>query len=259
MPDLEDAAGVCTHYEDYGAGDPAVLLHGGLQGGDTWEFAVGPLSARYRVLVPDRRGHGRTPDVDGPYTYEAMAQETIAFVEHVVSEPAHLVGYSDGGITALHVALRRPDLVRDLVVIGANFHVDGLLPAVREGMSAEPDPDAEQLAGMRAAHAATSPDGAAGWPVTLAKVMRMSTTGPTLTTDDLGRISARTLVVVADDDIVDHHHTVTLFESVSDARLAVVPGTSHALTDEQPDEVLRLITDFLSRPPTSRLIPIRKT
>jgi pimeloyl-ACP methyl ester carboxylesterase len=258
MPDLDDAAGVRTHYEEHGVGDPVVLLHGGLAGGDQWQFAVEPLGRRFRVLVPDRRGHGRTPDVEGPYSYEAMAEETIAFLEQVLSEPVHLVGYSDGGITALHVALRRPDLVRDMVVIGTNFHVDGLLPAVREGMSAEPDPDAEELAGLREAHVASSPDGTAGWPVVLAKVMQMSTSGPTLTSDDLRRITARTLVVAADDDIIDHAHTVTLFETVPDARLAVVPGTSHALPDEQPDEVLRLVTDFLSGQPVTRLIPLRK-
>lgn len=259
MPDLADAAGVRTHYDEYGSGDPVVLLHGGLSSGDMWDFAVEPLSSRFRVLVPDRRGHGRTPDVDGPYTYEAMAEETIAFLEQVVNGPAHLVGYSDGGIAALHVALERSDLVRSLVTIGTNFHVDGLLPVVREGMFAEANPDAEEMAEMRQAHAAVSPDGPDGWSVLLTKVMAMSRTGPTLTTDDLRRISAPTLVVVADDDIVDHHHTITLFETVPDAQLAIVPGASHALSDEQPGELLGLIDAFLDGAPRRRIIPIRRT
>ena len=130
MPDLDDAAGVRTHYEEYGSGDPVVLLHGAFQGGDTWEFAVRPAE---RPLSRAR---------------------------------------------------------------------------------ARPTPP---------------------WP-------NPGRRGPV----HLRRIAARTLVVVADDDIVDHHHTVRLFETVPDAQLAVVPGTSHALPDEQPGEVRRLITEFLS-------------
>jgi pimeloyl-ACP methyl ester carboxylesterase len=69
---------------------------------------LGPLAARFHVYSPERRGHGHTPDVDGPITFDAMAQDTIAFLETVVGGPAHLVGCSDGATVALLVALRRP-------------------------------------------------------------------------------------------------------------------------------------------------------
>ncbi len=89
-------AGVRAYYEEHGEGEPVVLLHGGFVSGETWAAAVPALAGRHRVLVPDRRGHGRTPDVPGPYTYEAMAEETIAFLEQMAGAPADLVGYSDG-------------------------------------------------------------------------------------------------------------------------------------------------------------------
>jgi pimeloyl-ACP methyl ester carboxylesterase len=84
-------------------------------------------------LTPERRGHGRTPDVEGPISFELMAKDTIAFLEIVVGGPAHPVGCSDGAIVALLVALRRPDLVRRLVFIAGVFHLDGWSPGVLDG------------------------------------------------------------------------------------------------------------------------------
>ncbi len=257
MPDLASAAGVRTHYTDQGSGDAVVLMHGGISGGDAWQGAVEALVGGYRVLVPERRGHGHTPDVDGDYTYPAMADETIAFLDQVVGGPAHLVGYSDGGIVALHVAIARPDLVRSLVPISTNFHVDGLVPGVLEGWESG-DPNDEAMAGMREAYAAVSPDGADHWPVLLRKVLRMCMTGPTLTVEDLARISAPALVIAADDDMVDLRHTVTLYEALPDAELAILPGTSHALPEERPADLLRLVETFLRGDAPPRMMPIRR-
>ena len=103
-----DAGGVHTYYEVRGPGDPVVMLHGGFATIETWEAQAAALAERYRVYLPERRGHGRTPDVDGRMTYEAMAADTAAFMEALGIGPAHLVGWSDGGSVALYVALRRP-------------------------------------------------------------------------------------------------------------------------------------------------------
>src|SRR3954452_11758691 len=111
---------VKTWYEEDGAGDPVVLLHGGLSDGRGWGAQVPALTAHFRTYRPDRQGHGRTPDVDRPLSYDGMTEETISFLEEVVGGPAHLVGWSDGGNVALLTSLRRPDLVRRQVLIGAN-------------------------------------------------------------------------------------------------------------------------------------------
>ena len=89
-----------------------------------------PLAARFRVYTPERRAHGRTPDVAGPITFDAMATDTIAFLEAVVGRRAHVVGCSDGGIVGLLVALRRPDLIDRLVLVAGVFHFQGWLPQV---------------------------------------------------------------------------------------------------------------------------------
>jgi pimeloyl-ACP methyl ester carboxylesterase len=256
VPQLQDAAGVQTHYEDVGSGDVVAVLHGGIESGDDWKFLVDALAGDHRVVVPDRRGHGRTPDVAGPYTYPAMADETIAFLEQVAGGPTHLVGYSDGGIVALHVAIERPDLARSLVVIGTNFHVDGLHPQM-VAMMTEPDPDAPQIADMRERHGQLSPDGPAAWPTVLAKVSQMAISGPTLSVEQLATITCPVLVVAADDDVVDLHHTAELFEAFPAARLAIVPGTSHVLPHERPDVLVGLVRDHLNGEPAPRMMPMR--
>lgn len=121
MGEYADLPGVRTWYETEGAGDPLVLLHGGFCTNDTWGAQRADLAAAYRVFLPERRAHGHTADVAGPLTYQDMADDTVAFLETVVEGPAHLVGWSDGGVVALLVARDRPDLVRKVVAIGANF------------------------------------------------------------------------------------------------------------------------------------------
>jgi pimeloyl-ACP methyl ester carboxylesterase len=110
-------------------GEPVVLLHGGFANADSWMLQAPALKAAgFRVYVPERRGHGRTPDVEGPITYGLMADDTIAYLDTVIGGPAHLVGWSDGAVVALLVAMRRPDLVSRMVLVGQYFHSDGKVP-----------------------------------------------------------------------------------------------------------------------------------
>src|SRR4051794_5067126 len=93
-----DAGGVHTYYEAVGEGEPLVLLHGGLCTVETWEGQTPVLAEQYRVYAPERRGHGRTADVEGPITYQIMARDTIAFMDALGIKAAHLVGWSDGAL-----------------------------------------------------------------------------------------------------------------------------------------------------------------
>jgi pimeloyl-ACP methyl ester carboxylesterase len=143
---------VTTWYDEHGEGELLVLLHPG--GADARAFApnIGALAARFHVFTPERRGHGHTPDVDGPITYQLMATDTIAFLERVVGGPAHLVANSDGMPVALLVALRRPDLARHLVLVSGVFHRDGWVPQTA-------DVDEGAAAFLAAGYAQVSPDG----------------------------------------------------------------------------------------------------
>ena len=249
-----DIGGHPTWVDQRGAGQtPVLVLHGGLSDGeillDGWEA---PLGAAHPLTAFDRRGHGRTADSEAPFHYDDMATEAITVLESVVGQPAHLVGWSDGGIVALTVALRRPDLVRRLVLIGTNFHYDGALP-----VDLGDDPGLALIVGR---YAALSPDGGEHFSVVAGKFMHMSTTEPTWTTDDLGNIQAPALVLVGDDDLIALDHTCALYQALPQAQLAVVPGASHTVPIERADETAAIIERFLSAdlPPTTMMAVRRR-
>jgi len=250
MPIARSAA-VQTWYDERGHGDPSVLLHPGGAGVDSRALAptLEALSELFHVYAPEQRGHGHTPDVEGPITYELMAQDTVTFIETVIGQPVYLLGCSDGAIVALMVALRRPDLVRQLVFAAGVFHRDGWAEGVLDG---------EPPGFLRQSYGEVSPDGIAHYDVMVAKLAVMHAHEPTLTHDDLGRITCRALVMVADDDEVRLEHAVELYRSLPHAELAVVPGTSHGLLVEKPDLCNLLITEFLTKDPVQTFAPIRR-
>jgi pimeloyl-ACP methyl ester carboxylesterase len=233
-----------------------LLLHGGLGGTFSWQAQVPALAARHHVFVVEQRGRGRTADAEGPISYELLARDAAAFIERVIGRPAHVVGASDGGIVGLLLALRHPDLLGRLVTIGANFHRDGLLPQSGWANASADDPAWEM---PRQRYAALSPDGPDHWPVIFAKLSRMWSDEPTLTPAELAAIELPVLVISGDDDAVALPHTVSLYESLPNGQLAIVPGTSHAVFVEKPELVNRLVLDFLAeREPPSTLLPIRR-
>jgi pimeloyl-ACP methyl ester carboxylesterase len=251
MGEYAQLGGVRTWYDEHGAGDPVVLLHPGMASARAFGPNLEALADRFRVLTPERRGHGRTPDVDGPISYDLMAQDTIAFLERVVGGPARLVGCSDGAIVALLVALARPDLVERLVLAAGVFHRDGWLPGVV-------DPDAPPHEAIVEGYAELSPDGREHFPVFAAKMARMHADEPALTPAELENVRCRTLVMVADDDEVALEHAVELYRALPDGELAVVPGTSHGLLVEKPELCNTLIVDFLATDPVPTYAPIRR-
>jgi len=251
-----DVNGVHTYYEASESGEPLLLLHGGFGGTHLFEKVVPGLAERYRVLVPEQRGRGRTADVAGPISYQLMADDIVAFLEQAVGEPAQFIGVSDGGIVGLLIAIQRPDLLRRLVTVGANFHRDGLIGA---SMWTDLGPDDDAWAGPRQRYADVSPDGPDHFAVVFAKVQRMWREEPTLTEDDLARIPIPVLVTVGDDDVVRHAHTVALYEALPHGQLAVIPGASHGVFLEKPDLLNRLILDFLAEPGDPQtILPVRR-
>lgn len=231
-----------------------LLLHGGLSNGDALLDGVGAgLAARFRVAAFDRRGHGRTPDTPAPFHYDSMVDETLAVIDHI-GGPVHIVGWSDGGIIGLLLALRRPDVLGRLVAIGANFHFEGSEPSHHDRPS--PNPMFEQL---RTQYEERSPDGGAHFGDVAAKSFHMFGTEPTLTVDDLAGITVPVLVMVGDDDVIPLAHTAALYESIPGAQLSIIPATSHLLPLEAPDEVARIVAAFLDRPlPVTTRLPIRR-
>jgi pimeloyl-ACP methyl ester carboxylesterase len=237
-------------HDERGAGNPVVLLHGGLTDSRCFTSNLDGLADTFRLYMPDRRGHGRTPDAPGPITVELMAQDTIAFLKKTVRGSARLVGYSAGGTVALRVAMRRPDLVERLVLISAAYDVDGLV--------VKPTAGGEMPAEIVDAYAEVSPDGRDHFPVVIGKIVHATETEPGADPDDLHAVTARTLVLAGDDDLVTLDHTVKLYRALRTAELAVLPNASHLLLMEHPETVRAMIQNFLTTEAAPTYMPIAR-
>jgi pimeloyl-ACP methyl ester carboxylesterase len=243
---------VKTWYDEHGEGEPLVLLHGGLVDARFFDPNLPALAEHFHVYTPERRGHGHTPDVEGPITYQLMTDDTIAFLETVVGQPADLVGHSDGAFVAMLVAMQRPELVNRLVMISGGFSKSG---------EAAPDMewDVDQIAEfLGPAYGEVSPDGADHFKVVATKVGKMAAVEPALQASELAEVTCRSLVMFADDDLVTPQHMVDMYDALPNAELAIVPGTSHFLTQEKPELVNKIVVDFLTKEPVPTVAPIRR-
>jgi len=242
-----EVGGLRTWHEVQGEGPPVVLLHGGFAGASSW-WAHTPVLVRagYKVHVPERRAHAHTPDVPGPLTYEVMADDTVAYLDGVVGGPARLVGWSDGAVVALLVALRRPDLVDRQVLIGQYYNSSG---KVSGGLVDQLTAGGDQVMGfLRTQYDQVSPDGPEHFPVVYAKMLQMIETEPELELASLAAVGAPTLVLQGDRDEVTLEHGAAVASALPEGRLAVVPGT-HLLPLENPDVVNALLLWFLAGAP----------
>ncbi len=218
---------------------PVLLMHGGLSSTESWDYTVIPAVQRtHEIFAYDRSAHGRTASREGFYHFDFQTDEAIAYIEDVIKEPAHLIGWSDGGIISLMVALKRPDLVKSIVAIGTNFHFDSGLTLV------ESDPEIVISEDDAAKFALRSPDPAHMQEKIIRKAYEVWNSEPTMTTAELSRISCPVLVLTGDDEPFSNHHTIELYEAIPNGRLAIVPGTSHFVVKEKSKMVQALIKDF---------------
>ncbi|WP_433207125.1 alpha/beta fold hydrolase [Dactylosporangium sp. CS-047395] len=222
-----------------GEGEPVLLLHGGWCSLEYLQAQADALVADYRVFAFERPGHGRSADVDGEYSYARMVADTVAYLDAVGLRDVHVVGFSDGAIIGLLLAMEHPERVRSLVAISANLDPAAFdLSDVEAEESGEPD--AERLAYER-----LSPDGPAHADVVLEKLFRLWTGEPHIEPDQLRRIAAPVLIMAGDRDTIRAEHTLLIAASVPGAQLAIVPGTTHGLVKQRPALVNTLIREFL--------------
>jgi pimeloyl-ACP methyl ester carboxylesterase len=243
MTGYVDANGVHTFFEVLGEGDaPVLFLHGGMVSGGDYAGLAARLALHGTVILPDRRGHGRTPEVDEPITYARMAEDTVAFMDAIDLERAHIAGHSDGAIIALLLAIDHPQRVNRLIPISGNTNPGAMQPDIAAGLAAS---TAAEFAAASAQFATGSvwPDRS---PAFFERMRTLFLTEPHITPADLGRIASRTLIVGAERDFVTLDDLVLQFRSIPGAQLAIVPGTDHELTTSVPDLVGDLILRFLA-------------
>lgn len=247
--------GLSMYYEVVGEGEPVVLVHGTGGYAGSWAAQLDLLADWYRVYTPECRGHGRTADVEGPYSYEVFADDLAGFIEALDLGPVRLAGWSNGASVALRLALRRPDLVSRLVLLsGATTSREGETAAAT-ALSVEPGRSwlAET---WRPLYEALSPDGPEHFPVVEEKLNRMWREAAPVAMEQIAALPMPLLVMQGDDDCVEIAHAAAMAGTAPDGRLAVVPGTSHVSPMEKPELVSLLLLDFFEEKPPTRYFPL---
>src|SRR3989442_9432169 len=161
--------------------------------------------------------------------------------------PMNLIGWSDGAIIALQVAISRPDLVKRLVSVGGLFNAKSQSPEDLKWIrSLTPESFRKLMPGLVRRYDEVSPDGPAHFPIVLEKTKRLWLNEPNIAKEELAKIGAPTMVMAGDRDAIPIEHTLELFRSIKGAQLCIIPGTTHFLLSQKPDMVNRAILDFLT-------------
>lgn len=221
-------------------GEPLVILHGGLSHSEkTKKYLLPAVKRNFKVFAYDRTGHGRTANQKGSFHFNFQTKELIAFLEDVVKEPAHLIGISDGANIALMAAIARPELIRSVVSIGGNTTASQI--RMKFG---KPEVSAES----QAEHDRLSPDHPSELIKKVATAFKVWKSEPSIAITKLAKIKCPVLVLAGDDDVISAKESEKIYQAVANARLAIVPGASHAVIKEKTELVQALLKDFYANP-----------
>jgi pimeloyl-ACP methyl ester carboxylesterase len=250
--------GLQMYYEIHGSGRPLVLLHGNLStiGVDFGRMLPG-LARDRRVIAVEQQAHGHTADIDRPLSIRQWADDTAALLRHLDVEQADFFAYSSGTGIAMELALQQPRLVRKLVLASVAYRLDGLHPGLTDGLD-ELQP--EHLAGtpFEEDYARTAPN-PGDWPRLVEKIKQLNRQLPEWPAEAVRSITAPTMLVYGDSDIVRPEHAAELFRLLGGgvpgdvaglprSRLAVLPGTTHVTLVHRADWLVPMVTEFLDAP-----------
>ena len=250
------ANGLDMYYEESGSGEPLVLIHGGMATGKNFEPHISTFSKQFRVIAPDSRGHGKTDNPGGEFSYRLMADDMAAFINALGLDRPSICGWSDGGQIALELGMHYPDLMKCMVVGAAWYQFSqpyqGLLKAI--GFES-PDvvnidrikQSMPQLAEVwRSWHSPIhGPD---HWETLATQISTMWWTPLGYTADDFQKIKAPTLILVGDrDQMVPVEEAAEMYRFIQGAELVIVPNSDHSLPTSRAELFTTIVLDFLLR------------
>ena len=250
--------GLEMYYEIHGTGEPLVLLHSSFYAIEMWGPFLASLAETRQVIAVEFQGHGHTADIDRPLSYEQLADDVAALMEHVGIKQADVVGHSIGANTALQVAIRHPERVRKLVPISGKYRFDGEHPELLAALEMM-TPDVFAGTPYEDAYLRNAPN-PENFPVLMEKLKALFAKEYAWPEEDIRAIAAPTLLLIGDSDTIRPEHAVELFRllgggvvgdlfGLPSSQLAILPGTTHrSIVVERADEVVAMIEAFLAAP-----------
>ena len=248
LPETKDSGyapvnGIKIWYAEFGQGEPVILLHGGLANSNYWGNQVPVLAKHYRVIVMDSRGHGRSTRDEQPYGYDLMASDVIALMDYLKIQKAAIVGWSDGAILGLDIALYHPERLTKLFAFAANSDPSGVKDIAQSKVFnayiARAEKEYEKLS--------ATPD---QYKSFLDEISKMWATQPNWTADQLKGVTVPTWIVDADhDEAIKRENTLFMADQIPGAGLLLQPDVSHFSFLQDPQQFNRDVLHFLAHVP----------
>lgn len=233
--------GIDLYYEVHGRGEPLVLIHGGLGNAGYWSNQIERFAQKYQVIALDSRGHGRSTFNEEPISYALMTSDVLALMDYLEIEKANIVGWSDGGIIGLELAINHPDRVNRIVAYGANYDLSGLRSDI--GESVRFNAYIEQAA---ADYQTLSPD-PTRWDAFLENIGTMWATEPNYTPAQLATITTPILILDGEEEeLIEIDHVKEMAGLIPTAKLILMAGVGHFAPWEQPQAFNQIVLDFLA-------------
>jgi pimeloyl-ACP methyl ester carboxylesterase len=243
------------YYEIHGEGEPLVLIHGG---GSTIETSFGkilPLLAQhYKVIAVELQAHGHTSDRKAPESFEQDADDVAALCKHLSVKKAHFLGFSNGGNTAMRIAMRHSELVNKLVLISSFYKREGMIAGFFEGM---PNATLENMPELLKTYYLRITNDQEGLMAMFTKDRDRMIQFKDWTDEELRSIKAPAFLICGDHDVVTSEHTVKMSQIIPDAQLMILPGTHGSFIGEVcsveegskiPEMTVQVIEEFLDKP-----------
>jgi len=231
--------GIKIWYAEFGRGAPVILLHGGLANANYWGKLVPALAPHYRVIVMDSRGHGRSSRDDKPYGYDLMASDVVALMDYLKIDKAALIGWSDGAIIGLDIAMHHPQRLTKLFAFAANSD-----PSAVKDVEHDPVFSAF-IARARVEYEKLSPT-PKEYDAFLKQITKMWDSQPHWTAADLAAIKVPTWIVDADhDEAIKRDNTLFMADAIPGSGLLIQPEVSHFSFLQDPQQFNADVLHFL--------------
>jgi pimeloyl-ACP methyl ester carboxylesterase len=233
--------GVQIYYEIQGEGESLILLHGGLGNTNDWKNQFSVFSEHYQVIVLDSRGCGRSPYSGEALSYSLMASDVIALMDYLGIKQANILGWSDGGIIALDLAINHPDRLLKVIAYGANYNLSG----VRTDLG-ESEKFAKRVEQAAQDYQKLSPN-PKQWESLVSNTFQMWSSEPNFTKEQLGNIAIPMMILDGDNDgAVYAEHTKEMASLIPGAKLALIKDTGHFALWEKTEEFNKVVLEFLA-------------
>ena len=232
-----DVRGIKMYCEIYGDGEPLLLIHGNSGSINNFAWQIPYFSKKYKVIVADSRAQGRSADKGDSLTYEMMADDYAMLLDILKIDSAHVIGWSDGGINGLLLAMRHPEKVKKLAVTGANLVADS--SAVPQLIWDMVNPELNRL---------RNKEGKTDREKNALKLFTLLGEQPNIPVSDLRKVQCPTLVIGGDHDVIKEEHTMLIYKNIPKSYLWILPASGHSTPVVYKDEFNIIVDRFLQTP-----------